>query len=420
MQEVLAYSTLVTTVGLVLSRPRIGASFRFGPGSAGLAGVLLLLALGVVRLADLALTLAVLWRPMLGIAAIMVTTAVAERLGVLAFMTAQVEARARGRSGRLFLLVYLLSAITAAVMNNDAAVLIMTPVVVSLVRRVFPARPELVLPFAFAVFMAAGVAPLQVSNPMNLVVATRMGIGYGAYALHLVPVWLVGAALTFVLLRWLFRRELADDAGAARAPSAPPPPLARAPRRMLWLLAGSLLAYPMVSALGGPVWMVAVAAAAAALWLARAHVGGARLAPFVRGAIAWEVLVFMAAAFLIALGLRQVGLVDRLAEAYRGAGSGTVGACSALGSALLNNHPMSHLNMLALAGQPGAFDATLAALVGGDLGPRLFPLGSLAGLLWLESLRRQGIDLSVGRFIVVGAVATVPVLVVSLALLALL
>ncbi len=404
MQEVLAYSTLVTTVGLVLSRPRIGASFRFGPGSAGLAGVLLLLALGVVRLADLALTLAVLWRPMLGIAAIMVTTAVAERLGVLAFMTAQVEARARGRSGRLFLLVYLLSAITAAVMNNDAAVLIMTPVVVSLVRRVFPARPELVLPFAFAVFMAAGVAPLQVSNPMNLVVATRMGIGYGAYALHLVPVWLVGAALTFVLLRWLFRRELADDAGAARAPSAPPPPLARAPRRMLWLLAGSPLAHPMV----------------AALWLARAHVGGARLAPFVRGAIAWEVLVFMAAAFLIALGLRQVGLVDRLAEAYRGAGSGTVGACSALGSALLNNPPMSHLNMLALAGQPGAFDATLAALVGGDLGPRLFPLGSLAGLLWLESLRRQGIDLSVGRFIVVGAVATVPVLVVSLALLALL
>ena len=89
------------------------------------------------------------------------------------------------------------------------------------------------------------------------------------------------------------------------------------------------------------------------------------------------------------------------------------------GSAVLNNHPMANLNMLALvpAGVPADPRSVLAALVGGDLGPRLFPMGSLAGLLWLEMLRRANVEVSVRRFVLVGVVATVPTLLVCLALL---
>jgi arsenical pump membrane protein len=60
----------------------------------------------------------------------------------------------------------------------------------------------------------------------------------------------------------------------------------------------------------------------------------------------------------------------------------------------------------------------LAALIGGDLGPRLLPMGSLAGLLWFASLRRLDVEVSVWRFIAIGATVTLPVLTLSLALLA--
>jgi arsenical pump membrane protein len=75
--------------------------------------------------------------------------------------------------------------------------------------------------------------------------------------------------------------------------------------------------------------------------------------------------------------------------------------------------------MLALVpgGSPADPRCVLAALVGGDLGPRLFPMGSLAGLLWLEMLRRAGVQVSVRRFVLVGVVATLPALGVCLTLL---
>jgi arsenical pump membrane protein len=136
--------------------------------------------------------------------------------------------------------------------------------------------------------------------------------------------------------------------------------------------------------------------------------------------VSWDVLGFLVAAFILAQGLRSAGVVARLAELYDGAGAGTVGVASALGSAAINNHPMAIMNLLALSDAGAGRDHVLAALIGGDLGPRLLPTGSLAGLLWIASLRRLGVDLPLRRFIVVGVAVTIPTLALSLALLGLL
>jgi arsenical pump membrane protein len=79
---------------------------------------------------------------------------------------------------------------------------------------------------------------------------------------------------------------------------------------------------------------------------------------------------------------------------------------------------MSLVNMLALDPAPdGQRLHFLAALVGGDLGPRLLPTGSLAGLLWVESCRGLGVGVSPRDFARVGAALTIPTLAVSLAML---
>jgi arsenical pump membrane protein len=122
---------------------------------------------------------------------------------------------------------------------------------------------------------------------------------------------------------------------------------------------------------------------------------------------------------VIATGLTRAGITDAIAELYRAtpAPTATVGATAAVGSAVLNNHPMALLNLLSVDAAGGDMRMILAGLVGGDLGPRLLPMGSLAGLLWLDILRRHGVKVGVGQFVGLGLMVTVPSLLASLVVL---
>jgi arsenical pump membrane protein len=285
------------------------------------------------------------------------------------------------------------------------------------VRRRYPGHPGLLVPFAFAVFMAAGVAPFVTSNPMNMVVASYVGLNFNAYAATMLPIALAGSVVSLFLLGRVFRRELDVPVGPASR-LRDDVPLTRLQAAMLGLLAGVTGTYPVVAVFhGGAIWTVAVVGAVAAVGLAW-HASGEPPARLVRHGVSWDVLLFLPAVFVLALGLRNVGLVDLLSAWYHGAGITAIGATAAVGSAALNNHPMALLNMMAI--EPNG-DATpfLAALIGGDLGPRLLPTGSLAGLLWIESCRRLGVHVSPGLFIRTGLLLTGPALAVSLALLAL-
>lgn len=419
MDSIAAYSTFAMTLGLMVTRPRIGLNFRLDPAVAAFFGVIVMMLFGVVHWTNLGAAALVLWRPLVGIVSIMATTAVAQRLGVLEKLASGVFAV--GRPETLFNRVFALSALTAATLNNDSAILLLTPLVVVLVRRRYPRSPELVAPFAFAVFMSAGVAPLIISNPMNMVVASYAKIGFNAYALRMVPIAACGLGTSFVMLRLVFRDVLARATNDAEpeALSEMEAPWTSAQKRVLVLVCAVMGAYPIVSFLGGAIWPVAAVGAVLALLLAQRH---SQPIFTVAQDISWNIVAFLPFVFVLAIGLRNVGLVGHLEAAYAHGGILAVGLCSALGSAILNNHPMSMINMLSLVdGSGGARqEHILAALIGGDLGPRLFPTGSLAGLLWFESLRRLRVEVSVGRFVLVGALLTIPSLAASLVLLKLL
>jgi arsenical pump membrane protein len=418
VREAAAVSALALTLGLTLRRPLLPTGLRVGPGIAAVIGVAVALAVGGIHGDDIAEAGETLWRPFLALIGLMVITGVAGRLGLMERLAALVVPRARGSATRLFGLVFALSAGTAAVLNNDAAILLLTPVVVLLVRGLYPDRPGLLVPFAFAVFMAAGVAPFVTSNPMNTVVAGVADIDFNEYAARMVPVALAGWVVTFAVLRALFARELREAPPVP--PAAPARRWERPQRQALALVLCVLAAYPVFALAGVEVFTVAAAGGVVALVLSARHGTGGPV-EVLRRNVAWEILVFLLGMFLLAEALRNAGVVERLTDLYADGGQGVIGVTSAVGSALINNHSMALTNLLAVEALPATTDADyFAALVGGDLGPRLLPIGSLAGLLWIAVLRGLGVDVTLRRFVTVGAAVTVPSLAVSLGVLALL
>jgi arsenical pump membrane protein len=392
LQETIAYGTIMMTVGLVLSLPRTHIGPRAGPAVAAAVGVTVLIATAVVSLIDLAAGFAILWRPFVTILSIMLTTSVAQQLGILDYFAKLLELGPSRSVGGVFRSVFIFSAVTSAILNNDAAVLLLTPLIIALVRRCYPDRPDLLVPFAFAIFSAAGVAPLVISNPMNLIVAEYAGIGFNEYAIRMIPIAIVGWLTAYAVLCAIFRHQL-HSADVRKTGSIAVPQLSWPGKQFLAVMVVALGCYPALSYAGGPVWAVAAASATVGIWLCWQHrlAGPRRLA----AATSWEILIFLFCIFIIVLGLRNVGLVGRIADLYSCVSSSAVqviliGISSALGSAILNNHPMAILNALAIRNLPdGTQQLVLAALIGGDLGPRLLPMGSLAGLLWLDSLRRS-------------------------------
>ena len=58
-----------------------------------------------------------------------------------------------------------------------------------------------------------------------------------------------------------------------------------------------------------------------------------------------------------------------------------------------------------------------AVLIGVDLGPNLSVTGSLATILWLTALKREGLHIGALSFLKLGAVVMLPALALSLAVL---
>jgi arsenical pump membrane protein len=410
------------TLLLVTLRPRVGRFGRLNPVLGALPGVLVMLVFGVLAPKDLLRALLLLWRPFITLASIMATTSVAHRMGIFDRVARSIEIRTRGPVPRAFTTVYVISALTAALFNNDAAILLLTPIVIPLIERMYPRRPYLVVPFSFAVFMAAGVAPLCTSNPMNLVVAEHAGIGFNAYAVRMMPVAIAGAVATYVMMRIAFKTELEDPVRASGREIGSLADLEASPRVVLAIVVAMFASYPILSYFDAPVWLAALTGAVLTTGVGmRARTVRPRDA--VRG-VAWDIIAFLFFIFVTALGLENIGVTHTMARLYGtdaaqpSGGIAVIGGMSALGSAVLNNHPMAALNALAI----GSLDGdnrfrTLAALVGGDLGPRLLPIGSLAGLLWLEMTRRLGVEIRALQFVRVGALVTLPTLAVSLAVL---
>ncbi|MGK5040859.1 arsenic transporter [Janthinobacterium sp. GB1R12] len=420
-----AFLIFLATLVLVIWQPRglgIGWSAAIGAGVALLAGV--------IQLSDIPVVWHIVWNATGTFIAVIIISLLLDKAGFFEWAALHV-ARWGGGSGRkLFVLLVLLGAAVAALFANDGAALILTPIVIAMLLELkFSAKATLAFVMAAGFIADTASLPLVVSNLVNIVSADYFKIGFAEYAAVMVPVNAVAVIATLLALMWFFRKDIPQDYDVSQLKRPGAAIRDMATFKAGWLvLALLLIGFFWLESLGVPI--SAVAAVGAALLLAVAAKGHVIPTREVIRNAPWQIVVFSLGMYLVVYGLRNAGLTGYLTGVLNhfaqygvwGAAMGT-GVLTAVLSSIMNNMPTVLIGALSIdptTAQGAVREAMIYAnVIGSDLGPKITPIGSLATLLWLHVLDSKKIHISWGYYFRVGIILTLPVLLVTLAALAL-
>lgn len=326
----------------------------------------------------------------------MMLAELARREGFFDWVAVLAVEMAKGSPKRLFAIVYAVGTVVTIFLSNDATAVVLTPAVLASLKKA-RARP---LPYLLICAFIANAASfvLPISNPANLVV-------YGS-KMPALAVWfrsfglasLVSIAATFFVLRFCCRKDLEGTMERV----VEPVPLSRAGKFAAYGIGGAAVALMIASAFGVDLGLPTLLAAMAATGLVafqdrRAPVG-------ILKNISWSVLPLVAGLFVLVAAVNQAGMLTVSRNALqRAATLGPVAGSlsAAFGVAglanIANNLPVG---LIAGSAVHGAQEFIRnAVLIGVDLGPNLSVSGSLATILWLIALRREGEDVSFWKFV---------------------
>jgi len=343
----------------------------------------------------------------------MLLAEVARKEGLFGWLAAQAVRHARGSAKRLFLIVYVVGTLVTVLLSNDATAVVLTPAVYAATRA---ARVE-PLPYLFICAFIANAASfvLPISNPANLVVFGAQMPPLSEWLRHFAVPSVVAILATYAALRLTQWRALDSNVCAIEEM----PSLTFGGKLAALGIAMTAVVLLTASAFGQPLGLPTFVAGAL---VTAAVLVTARQSPLpILKDVSWSVLPLVAGLFVLVQGLNQTGVLPALARILHAMAttspdttSWTVGIVVAIASNLVNNLPMGLIAATTSHAAQVPVHVTGSILIGVDLGPNLSVTGSLATILWLIALRREGEHVAALQFLRLGLVVMPPALLLSL------
>jgi Na+/H+ antiporter NhaD/arsenite permease-like protein len=303
----------------------------------------------------------------------MILVALLEPTGFFESLAVWAGKFSKGHPVRLLVLLGTVTTVVSMFLDNVTTVVLIAPVTI-LICEILGISPA---PFLMAEALLSdtgGVATL-VGDPPNIIIGSAAGLTFNDFLLYSLPIVLVVWFTALLLIRFLFRRELAVRPRKIKAVMRLNPAEAfndrKTARKVLIVLAGAILFFFVSHFLNISPAFVALSAAGVALVWVRPDVKKTLTQ------IEWSVLIFFAALFVMVGGLEAAGVLGTLVSLLEGASSippvlfGVIVIWVVAGlSAIVDNIPITIAMIPVLQGLGAA---------GMDIGPLWWALAFGAG-----------------------------------------
>jgi Na+/H+ antiporter NhaD/arsenite permease-like protein len=378
------------------------------------AGLVLLLHVSDAEAAFFSEESGIEWNVIFLLLGMMVIVSVLRQTGVFEYVAIWSAKRSRGKPYRLMVMLCVLTAVASAVLDNVTTVLLIAPVTFLVCDRL-GLNP---VPFLIAEVLASNIggAATLVGDPPNIIIATRAGLNFNDFLVHMAP-WVVVLMVVFCLMcRVLFRSAFVYDPERAESVMALNE---REAIKDVGLLVRSLIVLAVVVAafVLHPVLhyepaVVALLGAGILVLVTDVPISDALQE------VEWPTLAFFAGLFIMVGGLVETGVIEglstRLAEAIDGrlglASMALLGGSAVL-SAVVDNIPYVATMAPVVAGlvptMPGDGQALWWSLAfGADLGGNATAIGASANVVMLGLAERAGHRIGFWEFTKYGLVVT--------------
>lgn len=420
MEVLIALLIFIFTLILVIVQPR-GLSI----GWSASIGAMVAIIFGVVSFQDVIAVTEIVWNATLTFVALVIISLVLDELGFFEWAALHMAKLANGNGLKMFIFIIILGALVSALFANDGAVLIITPIVLAMIRSL-NFTDKMVLPFVMASGFIADTAslPFIISNLTNIVSADFFGLGFVQYAIAMIVPNFFSILASLLVLYLYFRKTIPKDFDKNLVKRPIDAIKSIAFFKITWyMIAILIIGYILSEVFQIPLSFI-TGAAAIFLLICGNYFQVTNVPQVVKNA-PWSVIFFSIGMYVIVYGLKNVGMTSVLSTIIvylidKGLFIATVGTgfLAAFLSSIMNNLPTVMINSIAI-GDISIDKMTeqmlvYANIIGTNLGPKITPIGSLATLLWLHVLNKDGIHISWGYYFKVGFVLTIPTLLITL------
>ena len=336
----------------------------------------------------------------------MILVNVLKKTGIFEYVAIKAAKAAKGSLFKLVLMLSIITAISSALLDNVTTILLIVPVTI-VIADTLGINP---IPMLIPEILAANIGGTStlIGDPPNIMIGSAANLSFNDFVVNLLPVVIVIFIITFILLKFIYRKQLTIDKSKFDAiytfdekKAITDIPLLKKSLSVLFIV---ILGFALHDVFGYDASTVALSGAASLLLLS------GKDPEDIFHDVEWTTLFFFGSLFILVGALEDVGLLSMLAEKMISLTAGNLAITtmftlwgSAIASAFLDNIPFvaTMIPLIQNIGASGAMDISplwWALSLGACLGGNGTLIGASANVIVVGMLEKKGYKLSFMKY----------------------